>query len=717
MTFVVYFFIIGEVENYITKGREKMRIGIFTDTYFPQVSGVATSIRVLKQQLEKNGHTVIIFTTTDPEATLPQWDIIRLGSIPLMSFKERRIAIQGLGKAYKIAKDFQLDIIHTQTEFSLGIMGKLLGRMLRIPTVHTYHTMYEKYLHYIAKGKVLRPSHVAYISKTFCNQTNGVIAPSQLTKKTLENYGVLQEISVIPTGVEIPLYEKEKALDLRESLGYTETDIVLLSLCRLSKEKNIQAILSALPKLMVQYSNIKLCIVGDGPERRALEKQVEKLGLEEVVRFVGEVVHTQVYLYYQMADLYVNASESETQGLTYLEAIVNRIPVIAKKNDYLKEMITQPGIGQLFQTDQDLVQTILEFLHMQEQISSDETEKVRNALFEQISVETFANKVSKLYETAIETYEWKKDHKGQLIPDFKFLKLLEKPTSKHRIGFIGIGVMGKSIVKHLLAKGFEVGVYTRTKEKAQEVLDLGAIWLETPREVSCFSTVIFTMVGYPHDVHQVYFGEEGLFSGASKGQIFVDLTTSTPTLAKEIYEKSLELECSSLDAPVSGGDLGAQNGTLSVMVGGEESVLEEVKPMLECFSKTVRYQGKAGAGQHTKMANQIMIAGTMTGLVECMVYANKSGLNVSKVLETVGAGSASNWSLSNYGPRILKEDYSPGFFAKHFLKDLSIAIEEAEKLELTLPATELAKSLYQRLCDKGFENNGTQALIQLYDWL
>ncbi len=244
-----------------------MRIGIFTDTYFPQVSGVATSIRVLKEDLERQGHKVIIFTTTDPKVTEPEENIIRLGSIPFFAFKDRRVAIQGLGKAYRIAKENKLDIIHTQTEFSLGLAGKLIAAMLKIPTIHTYHTMYEKYLHYIAKGKVLRPSHVAYISKAFCNQTSGVVAPSQMTKDKLIEYGVLQEVRVIPTGVVVPPQEPEVANALRSELGYSDDEVVLLSLSRLSQEKNIAAVIAALPAIVASKPNVRLCIAGGGPER------------------------------------------------------------------------------------------------------------------------------------------------------------------------------------------------------------------------------------------------------------------------------------------------------------------------------------------------------------------------------------------------------------------------------------------------------------------
>ena len=283
-----------------------------------------------------------------------------------------------------------------------------------------------------------------------------------------------------------------------------------------------------------------------------------------------------------------------------------------------------------------------------------------------------------------------------------------------KIGFIGTGVMGSSMVKHLLNAGYPVTVYNRTKEKAQAVIDAGATWADTPKEVATKSDVVLTIVGYPTDVEEVYFGEEGIFQGLQEGMVLIDLTTSTPSLAKKIAEEAEKFSCEALDAPVSGGDLGAKNGTLSTMVGGKEFVLEEVRPILETFSKTVTLQGTNGAGQHTKMANQIMIAGTMTGLVEMLVYAKAAELDLEKVLQTVGAGSAANWSLSNYGPRILKKDYSPGFFAKHFLKDLRIAIDESERMGLFLPATLQARKLYETVCDDGYGDLGTQALIHLY---
>ena len=283
-----------------------------------------------------------------------------------------------------------------------------------------------------------------------------------------------------------------------------------------------------------------------------------------------------------------------------------------------------------------------------------------------------------------------------------------------KLGFIGTGVMGSAVVRHLLEAGHEVAVYNRTKAKADPLVTEGAVWADTPKAVAEQSNILFTMVGYPKDVEEIYYGESGIFSADVSGRILVDLTTSTPTLAEKIAKTAKEKGADALDAPVSGGDLGAKNGTLTIMVGGEESVYDQVLPLFKEFGTTFTLHGSAGKGQHTKMANQIMIAGTMTGMTEMLVYAQKNGLDLEKVIETLSGGSAANWSLSNYSTRILKEDYTPGFFVKHFIKDLGIALDEAAKMGLDLPSTALAKKMYDRLAEAGYESDGTQALIKLW---
>lgn len=283
------------------------------------------------------------------------------------------------------------------------------------------------------------------------------------------------------------------------------------------------------------------------------------------------------------------------------------------------------------------------------------------------------------------------------------------------IGFIGLGVMGKSMALNLMQKGYRLNVYTRTKEKAGELLEKGAHWQNTPKEIAENAEIIITMVGYPRDVEGVYFGKDGIFSVAKEGTIVIDMTTSTPTLAKKIYEEGKKKKIFALDAPVSGGDIGAQKGTLSIMVGGDRQTFEDCQTLFSALGENIVYQGEAGAGQHTKMCNQIAIASNMVGVMEAFTYANKAGLNSEKVLQSISAGAAGSWSMSNLIPRVIKKDYSPGFFIKHFIKDMGIALEEAEKMNLHLPGLALAKTMYDSLAIQGEENSGTQALIKYWN--
>ncbi|PTQ86258.1 1,2-diacylglycerol 3-alpha-glucosyltransferase [Trichococcus patagoniensis] len=382
-----------------------MRIGMFTDSYFPQVSGVSTSIRTLKEELEAEGHEVIIFTTTDPKADESEKNIIRLTSIPFLSFKDRRVAVKGMNKALKEAKKQKIDIVHTHTEFSLGLTGKFVGYMLEIPTVHTYHTMYEKYLHYIAKGKVVKPRAVKIASRYFCNSTMGIIAPSEQMKEKLASYNIYKEIRVIPTGVKIPEQIVGIKSRKREELGISDSELVLLSLSRLSSEKNLDKLVHAFPEVVESYPSAKLVFVGDGPMRHELEALVAGMNLIPNVIFVGEVRNEDVSEYYQMADIYINASESETQGLTYLESIVNWCPVIAKRNDYLSGLITEDSLGMLFEEDDKIGKTIIayaEFFHSSDVAINQE---VWDELMQEISSKAFADAVLSYYQTSIDIYE------------------------------------------------------------------------------------------------------------------------------------------------------------------------------------------------------------------------------------------------------------------------------------------------------------------------
>lgn len=289
-----------------------------------------------------------------------------------------------------------------------------------------------------------------------------------------------------------------------------------------------------------------------------------------------------------------------------------------------------------------------------------------------------------------------------------------KKVKQMKLGFIGTGVMGTGIINNLLKAGFTMTVFNRTKAHAATVLANGAIWADTPAAVAAASDITLSMVGFPQDVEAIYYGDDGIFAGAKAGSLVVDMTTSTPTLAQRIAKTATENGLTALDAPVSGGDIGAQNGTLTVMVGGPAKALTALQPVFTPIASAVTRFGEAGMGQHAKMANQIMIAGTMTGMTEMLVYGKAAGLDLHQVLTTVNGGAGENWSLANYGPRILAGDYTPGFFIKHFVKDLKIALAEAERLGIDLPATKQATALYEALVAAGKGDLGTQGLITSY---
>jgi 3-hydroxyisobutyrate dehydrogenase len=282
------------------------------------------------------------------------------------------------------------------------------------------------------------------------------------------------------------------------------------------------------------------------------------------------------------------------------------------------------------------------------------------------------------------------------------------------VGFIGLGVMGNSMAAHILEAGYPVLVYTRTKQKAEEILNKGAVWQETVKDLSEKADIIITMVGYPSDVEEIYLGENGILRHAKEGAFVIDMTTSKPSLAKKIAEKAKEKSIHALDAPVSGGDIGARNGTLAIMAGGEKEAFEACLPLFSVMGENIQYQGPAGSGQHTKMCNQIAIAAGMVGVAEAMAYAEKSGLNPEQVLKSITTGAAGSWSLSNLAPRMLKGDFAPGFYVKHFIKDMGIALEEAELMGEEMPGLALAKSLYDKLSAQGEENSGTQSIYKLW---
>lgn len=286
---------------------------------------------------------------------------------------------------------------------------------------------------------------------------------------------------------------------------------------------------------------------------------------------------------------------------------------------------------------------------------------------------------------------------------------------KQRIGWIGTGVMGAAMCGHLQKAGYPIAVHNRTKSKADELVKNGAVWCDTPRQAAEQADVVFSIVGYPADVEEIYFGETGILAGMRKEGIIVDMTTSEPTLAERIYAEAAEKGVEALDAPVSGGDVGAKEARLAIMVGGKKDVFDQVKPLFEIMGKNIAYMGEAGAGQHTKAANQIHIATTMIGMVEALLYAHKAGLDLNELIEAIGKGAAGSWSLNNYGPRIAKGNFEPGFFVKHFVKDMGIALKEAKRMRISLPGLALAEQFYISAMSMGLENKGTHSLYKVFE--
>jgi 3-hydroxyisobutyrate dehydrogenase len=279
-----------------------------------------------------------------------------------------------------------------------------------------------------------------------------------------------------------------------------------------------------------------------------------------------------------------------------------------------------------------------------------------------------------------------------------------------RLGWIGTGVMGQSMCSHLIAKGFAMTVYNRSRDKAKSLLDRGAAWAASPRQVAEKSDVVFAIVGFPKDVREVFLGSDGALAGSKAGSILVDMTTSEPSLAAEIYQAAKAKGVHAIDAPVSGGDVGAREARLSIMIGGDREVSDALQPCWEAMGKTIIYQGAAGAGQHTKMVNQTLIATNMIGVCEALLYAYKAGLDLPTVLQSVSPGAAGSWSLSNLGPRIIANNFDPGFFVEHFIKDMGIALSEASRMGLSLPGLALAHQLYVALKAQGHGRDGTHAL-------
>lgn len=385
-----------------------MNIGIYTDTYFPQISGVATSIKTLKDALEEQGHNVFIFTTTDPHMKKGsvEANVFRFSSVPFISFTDRRIAFRGFFEATKVAREVKLDIVHTQTEFALGMIGKYVAHQLKIPAIHTYHTMYEDYLHYVLNGHLLRPYHVKQFTNVYLKNMDGVIAPSKRVEALLKRYNVSIPMKVIPTGVDVKSLNKPTTYDVRHELGIEPDVPVLLTLSRIAGEKKINRILNVMPEIVDEFPKVQLVIAGDGPDVEILQEQVERLTLEDNVIFVGDVPHDDVGAFYKMANLFVSASDTETQGLTYIEALAAGTKCVVYDTEYTENVFDDECFGKVFTRPSEMRDDILSYLKEgQTEIPQDKLQ----AKMDQISAKRFGRKVHQFYREVIENYQEKRE--------------------------------------------------------------------------------------------------------------------------------------------------------------------------------------------------------------------------------------------------------------------------------------------------------------------
>lgn len=396
-----------------------MNIGIFSDTYNPQINGVITSINTLKEQLEKQGHTVTIITVKTPLAKKSQPGIFRLPSVPFRPFDGMRVGVFCPPHLVKAVRDLDLDVIHTQTEFTVGTFGRLMGKTLGVPVVHTYHTMYEDYLHYVAKTDLNRAILRKLVKKGFgfyMNTCSAIIAPTEKAKESIEGYGVTRPISIIPTGVEINSFASEdeedldeQLLEIREWLGIKKDDQVLLSLGRVAREKSIDVIISETADLLRSKKNLKLLIVGDGPEKSNLEALVSRLRLEKSVIFTGWVEHSHAKYYYKLADAFISASTTETQGLTLYEAMAADTVVIAKYDLNLEGVLKDGENSLIFHQDNQLkekVEAVFRDSALRERLRASGQKTVQ-----EVSAEKFGQRVEQVYFDAIA--DWRERRKGK----------------------------------------------------------------------------------------------------------------------------------------------------------------------------------------------------------------------------------------------------------------------------------------------------------------
>ncbi len=386
-----------------------MNIGIFTDTYFPQINGVATSVMTLSEELRKMGHNVYIFTPNDAGVDKNEQFVYRLPSMPFVFSKNHRMTLMVPPKLLLTFRKLRLDIIHTQTEFAMGFLGYIVADFYDIPKVHTYHTMYEDYVHYILNGHLITKKGAKRFSRVFCNRANRVIAPAKKTENSLIEYGVKREIDIIPTGLYLDRYlnevDKKELLQIKENLGIDKDKKIILCLGRIAKEKSIDVVINGFSEIIDTQKDVILLIVGGGPYLDTLKQQVSELGISDKVVFTGFVPNIDIHKYYKLGDIFITASTSETQGLTYIEAMASRMPLIVKNDKCIENVITHDYNGYVFENDEDLPEMILDLLNNEEKQKTFIYNSL--AIAKKYNASTFATDILKAYTEATENFEQK----------------------------------------------------------------------------------------------------------------------------------------------------------------------------------------------------------------------------------------------------------------------------------------------------------------------
>ncbi|MCL2573050.1 MAG: glycosyltransferase family 4 protein [Defluviitaleaceae bacterium] len=383
-----------------------LNIGLFTDTYFPQINGVATSVHLLQKELTAQGHNVYIFTTTDPRAKREP-DIFRMPSMPLVFLPSHRVGLIYSPKALLKIRKLKLDVVHTHSEFSLGIFGKIVSESKNIPLVHTYHTLWEDYVHYVAGGHIITPKMARRFSRFFCNRARVVIAPTEKAENYLHNYGVERPIRVIPTGIDFAPFapqshSSQDIADLKQSLGIPQNDHIMLSLGRIAKEKSMDVIINQMPKILEMLPNTRLIIVGDGPAKVELGQLAKSLNISANVMFTGARPWSEIGKYYQLGDVFVNASLTETQGLTYVEAMAAGLPVIAKFDTSIEKLVRNNETGYTFHDDNDLPQLVVNALT--NKVERERITATALSSIHHLSSQKYGQNVAKLYQEVISAY-------------------------------------------------------------------------------------------------------------------------------------------------------------------------------------------------------------------------------------------------------------------------------------------------------------------------